>query len=449
MFLYRPTRSVTGRRFSRIGRTYIVLLSFVLMGYALMGRGFAYYGVAPIYVGEMTLLLGLCALIANRQTWRMLCLTYFLPLLLFMCWGIIRTLPYLHRYGIDAIRDSVIYGYGLFAIATAGVLVANPERIGLLLKYFQRYAVIFLFVAPVLWLGTRALGGYWPNNPITGVPILEVKGGDACVQVAGIMVFIVALGGGIYPWVAPIMVPLNVAVNLAGRAAILAFAIGAIIAVIFKPLSPRVWRIVAVVAVAVFVLWATGFEIKNAGGGRTISFDYLMDMLQSIVSDKKADPLLEGSRQWRLAWWNQILTYTLHGKYFWTGKGFGINLADDDGFQTDGLLRSPHNGHLMILARSGVPGICLWALTQLTFAGLMLRSHLQARRRSDYKWAGLFLVLLTYWAALLTNATFDVFIEGPMGGVWLWAVYGIGIASVLTFRRYPQVLYLPPQAYDV
>jgi len=25
--------------------------------------------------------------------------------------------------------------------------------------------------------------------------------------------------------------------------------------------------------------------------------------------------------------------YTIHGRYFWTGKGFGVNLADDDGFR--------------------------------------------------------------------------------------------------------------------
>ena len=28
-----------------------------------------------------------------------------------------------------------------------------------------------------------------------------------------------------------------------------------------------------------------------------------------------------------------IIDYTVFGDYFWTGKGFGISLADDDGFQ--------------------------------------------------------------------------------------------------------------------
>jgi hypothetical protein len=451
MFLYRPTRSVTGRRFSRLGRNYIITLSLVLMGYALAGRGFAYLGVAPIYVGEMTLAFGLFALLGSGQTWRMLRLTYFMPLILFMCWGAARTLPFLQIYGVDAVRDAVVWGYGLFAIATAGVLVSVPERLALLVKYFQRYAVIFLFLLPFLWMGSKGFGGSWPINPLTGWPIIEVKGGDACVQLAGIFAFLVTLGGSVNPWIGPLMIPLDIALNLEGRAGMLTFMVGACFAVVLKPLNVRTWRILGVIGGAIFLLWATGLEIKNVGGGREISFDYLVQTVQSVVSEKHADPMLEGSKEWRLHWWHDILNYTIHGKYFWTGKGFGINLANDDNYQVayGGLLRSPHNGHLTILARSGVPGIVLWGITQLTFAGLMLRELFRARRRSDYRWAGLFMVLLTYWAALLTNASFDVFIEGPMGGIWLWSIYGIGIASSLIFRRYPQVLYLPPNAVDV
>jgi hypothetical protein len=450
MFLSHPTRSINGKRFSRSGRNYLNVVCLALMGYGIAGRGFAYYGVKPIFVGELTLMLGLYALVNCGQTWRTLRLTYFLPLLCFMAWGFCRTVPFLKLYGVDAIRDSVVYGYGLFAIATTGVLLAAPERLALLVNYFQRYAIIFLCLIPPIWIGTHAFGGYWPDNPITGQPVIEVKGGDICVQLAGIFVFMASMGGGINPWIPTLLIPLDVGLNMEGRAGILSFSIGAMLAVALKPLNARVWRVFSVMGIALFLLWATDFEIKNVGGGRNISFDYFVQTVSSIVSNKKADPMLEGSKEWRLRWWHDIIDYTVHGKYFWTGKGFGINLADDDGYQVgDGMLRSPHNGHLMILARSGVPGIVLWALTQLTFGGLMLINHFRARMRNDYKWAGLFMVLLTYWAALLTNASFDVFIEGPMGGVWLWNIYGVGIAAVLIFKRYPQVLYLPPQAYDV
>jgi hypothetical protein len=28
----------------------------------------------------------------------------------------------------------------------------------------------------------------------------------------------------------------------------------------------------------------------------------------------------------------------------------------------------------------------------------------------------------------MVNATFDVYLEGPQGGIWFWCVFGFGIA---------------------
>jgi hypothetical protein len=315
-------------------------------------------------------------------------------------------------------------------------------------KFYRKYSVLYLVVMPALWLFVHTVGNSLPINPLTGGAYIEIKGGDVCVQLAGIFVFLASMGELVNPWIGPLFIPLDLVLNMEGRAGILSFAVGAFLAMTLKPFNARIWRVFGVITIALILLWATQLKIPNVGGGREISFEFATETVTSIFSDRgSADQ--EATKAWRLRWWHDILNYTVHGKYFWTGKGFGINLADDDGYQTDGMLRSPHNGHLTILARSGVPGICLWGLTQLSFAGSILFSFLRARRRRDYRWAGLFLCLLTYWAALLTNASFDVFIEGPMGGIWLWSIYGIGIASIIIFRRYPQVLYMPDQSIDV
>ena len=137
-----------------------------------------------------------------------------------------------------------------------------------------------------------------------------------------------------------------------------------------------------------------------------------------------------------MQWWTDIVNYTVHGRYFWGGKGYGINLADDDGYQVgDGTLRSPHNVHMTILARSGVVGIALWAAVQLTLGFAIGWAHLRARRRGDGQWASLFLFLGCYWAAFLINASFDVFLEGPMGGIWFWTVFGTGIACLWMYKN--------------
>src|SRR5205085_2751396 len=124
-----------------------------------------------------------------------------------------------------------------------------------------------------------------------------------------------------------------------------------------------------------------------------------------VVSESD-DPVLKGSKEWRLRWWRTIIDYTFYGEYFWTGKGFGINLAADDGFQVDPFLRSPHNGHMTILARMGIPGITLWFTVHLTWLFAMTMAYIRARRKRDWKWSGLLLFLLIYYAAFLTNASF-------------------------------------------
>ena len=41
------------------GDRYLALLAMVLLGYALMGKGFAYLGFPPLYVGEIAFLTGI------------------------------------------------------------------------------------------------------------------------------------------------------------------------------------------------------------------------------------------------------------------------------------------------------------------------------------------------------------------------------------------------------
>jgi O-antigen ligase len=143
---------------------------------------------------------------------------------------------------------------------------------------------------------------------------------------------------------------------------------------------------------------------------------------------------LEGTREWRLIWWDKIIDYTVHGKYFWTGKGFGINLTFDDGIELDpdNPSRNPHNSHLTILARSGVPGLLIWATLQLWFAYSMVRGWLRAKQARQHRRASLFAWVLAYWVAVLLNASFDPYLESPQGGIWFWCVFAYGIALVMT-----------------
>ncbi len=65
---------------------------------------------------------------------------------------------------------------------------------------------------------------------------------------------------------------------------------------------------------------------------------------------------------------------------------------------------------------------------------------MKSARRGEKAWANLFSLLICYWGAFFANATFDVFLEGPMGGIWFWSLYGIGMASVRIYRYRPEIL---------
>ncbi len=49
-------------------------------------------------------------------------------------------------------------------------------------------------------------------------------------------------------------------------------------------------------------------------------------------------------------------------------------------------------------------------------------------RRSGDSWDKRYAVwLMAYWLAFLVNAGFDVFLEGPMGGVLFWSLIGLSL----------------------
>lgn len=440
-----PTRA----KRDRLGDRFLLFLGIVLVGYSLGGKGFAYWGVKPLFIGEITLAFGMYYLFRKGKAFKILAMKEFIPLLLFMMWGLARTIPYYPTYQFDAIRDAVLWGYGLFAIVVCALFTARPERISNILPFFRKFTWIFLVLAPPL-LVLEKIDFPYPNFPGGENPIIMPKGGDIACHTVGVFAYYCLFGRRFNPFLPLASIPFIIAMCITGRAAMVTFLGGVGIFCIFKPFNLRALRIVGVLVLGLILLWATDLTIGDKTNTRNISWKYIQDAIESIVTDKEqAD--MSGTKEWRMNWWKDIIYYTLGngkstGKFFWAGKGYGCNLAEESGYMNEAAtgLRSPHNGHLTVLARSGVIGLGLWAMLQAYFGWLMLKNLLRAKRRKDWKWAGMFLSLLAYWAAFMANTTFDVFLEGPMGGVWFWSIYGFGIAAEWIFQRYPYVLYMEP-----
>ncbi len=423
-----------------LGDRYILALSCVLLGYAVMGKGFAYFGYPPFFVGELAFLAGLLVLLRSGCFVATFAFGPSLLLAAIMGWTLLRTLPFVGTYGFDALRDSVIIMYGGFSFIIAALLIEDCRRINTLVRYYKVFLGIYVPAVPFLF----PLGFYFGDDilsmPGTTVRLISLGPGEVATHLAGAAVF--ALAGFRRPtpfWTACLLVAL-VMVSAVSRAAMLAFVVPVVLAALVLGKA----RMLAVIIAVGLMLLTTAYVIETSFSSyheahssteRRVSSVQLVENIASIVG--RGGDQTEGTKEWREKWWNIIADNTVRGPYFWTGRGFGVNLAFEDGFgnrHNERPLRSPHNGHMTILARAGIPGAALWGVFLAAWLGALLRATSLARRSGQAEWAGLLLFVACYATSCVINATFDVALEAPMQGIWFWCLIGFGIGTTMIYR---------------
>jgi hypothetical protein len=420
---------------------YLILLSGVLLGYAMIGKGFAYLGLPPLFIGEIALSAGLVVMLRTGCLIAALATLPSLVLAATMLWVLLRTLPYVGVYGFDALRDSVVIMYGGFAFVVIALLLEDGRRINTILRYYRAFLNIYIPAIAFLFAFSRYLEDHIPRWPGYNVPLLHVGSGEIAVHLAGAVVFALVGFRKVTPlWIMFVLAALPMVIT-SSRAAMLAV----VLPIIFTTLVlGKVRELAAALVVGLFICVAV-YAVESATYSREalpeterqLSTRQIVKNAESIIGS--SDEKLEGTKTWRLEWWDIIMKNTVFGPNFWTGRGFGLNLADADGFQhrrdpNSPLLRSPHNVHMTILARAGVPGVALWLLFLAGWFGMLTNAMLAARRRRQPEWVGLFLFTICYVMSVVINATFDVALEGPMQGIWFWCLVGFGIGSVMIYR---------------
>lgn len=448
--------------FRALPRVFLGLLWTLILGYTFLGRSVAYLGAPPVFVGEIMLAFGLVAALASGR--RALLELSRSPvawlIVVWALWGVSGTLPYVGRYGTDALRDAVLWGYGAFALTVAACLLSAEALKTVVEKY--RTWMVMLAVWPVFSVTKDALVGSGPPfMPGTAIPLLSAKPGDLGVHLTGVAVLALVLRRANRGWAfwALWLVALAM-VAAVSRGGFLAVVAAFAVVSLLEPhgLGKRVaigamlLAAAAAVTITLSVALDTEPQVAMTTRERTLSPRQLVENVLSVigVSGRRSAGDLSDTRNWRLDWWRKIVDETLFGRYFWTGKGFGVNLADDDGFQVsspdEAPLRSPHNVFMTVLARMGAPGAVLFGLLLTSFAATLVRGYWQARRVGSLEWAGLNLWILAYWVAFIVNASFDVALEGPQAGIPFWCLVGLGIAVHAAQRRDLARAAVAPQA---
>lgn len=421
-----------------LSKGYAAVIAVLLLGYAFFDKSFAYLGVAPIYIGEIVLVIGVLVFVLGGVGSAAFRSPITIVLLFFVFWCFITMLPHIGRYGLLAARDSVIWSYSAYAIIVSGVLL-RAGYVDRAISLYGRWLPVFLFWVPVGFAASQVYGGYLPFVPGSEVSILSLKGGDMAVHLAGAASF---MGLGLHRWYGRPHSESRrlweillwgawaagfVATASQNRGGMVSIFAAMAVTMVFRPMG-RLQKVMLVGIVLLTASLALDISIPT-GGYRDISPRQVAENLGSVIFPDNQANYLSGSVEWRKRWWLTILDYTVFGEHRWFGKGYGVNLAVDDGFRNaDGSLRSPHNGHLNILARSGVPGFLLWLILLGTIGMSLVLAHFRARRAGNQILADINLWVLAYWVAFVMNASFDVYLEGPQGGIWFWCLVGFSIA---------------------
>ena len=426
------------------GDRYLALLATALLGYALMGRGFAYLGFPPLYVGEIALLTGTVVFLRTGALVASLTTLPSLVLVALMVWVLARTIPFVSVHGFDSLRDSAVVMYGAFALIVIGLLLEDARRIDTVLRYYNILLVSF----PAIFVGF-CLTLYWPEYVPTlfgSAPIVEITTSAVGTHLAGTLVFVlIGYRKVSFLWLFVWLATLTI-VAATNRGATLAVLVPVVFAMLMlgrlRLLLTAMLTVVSIFAVLLAVEGTFTQDNETEGSTkRQVSAHQLVKNAQSILGDS-GDQNVEGTKRWRLEWWNTIINDTIYGPNFWTGRGFGLNLAEADGHaggemvngQPRAPTRSPHNVHMTLLARAGVPGVALWSLVLICWGGTMLCAMLVARARGHKRWADLFLFVICYVTSIIINAFVDVTLEGPMQGIWFWCLFGFGIGSAMVYR---------------
>ena len=395
-------------------------LNFFVIVYGL----YAYFnkGVAYSYLVEVLLVLGIALIILNRGEYE---IVWNKPLKFIVFFLAINSLAFVLAIGkypfIEIIQDSFIFYYSLFVFVVfllAGEFEQLKSKLFLIYKWYPPIVFFnFLLVSYVPFFQEYKLFG--------DIPLMLYKYGDMGVHL--LISTLLLLGGWIKlpkKWTLIYVLLISflfLVIASYNRAGMLAYIVGlATFFIVYRKRFSRetigsYLRTIPLLLVLVLGIYANAHVEENFQG-RTLGLNQLTQNISSIVSGADEGTSLADNKVWRLAWWYKIVTDAVEPKNAIVGQGLGINLASISDVRVDNdNLRSPHNFHLNILARFGFIVFGAW----LVFMALHIKK-INAKPEEEFK-----VLILIAILAFLINATFDVYLEGPMGAFPFWTWLGI------------------------
>lgn len=404
-----------------------------LVLYASFGKGFAYAGWPPLFVGEVLLLLVLAAAVRPWMSFPRNLPALFTAFLVALAAGqlvldrLISDVPLLESLrGIAPIYYAG-YAFGLYALLRAYEERAGRQAVAATVEQAMVRAApwaigVLTLLAAFLVVEPPGL----PTWPVSGVAMLLTKPWDIAV---GLVLFVPAVlssrvagrrVGHSVPLVA-LWFGAALLVAFRSRGALLALLLGL---VVMRPHAARLMKGLMVALVVGLVLYTSGLTIQVRS--REISYDAIGDAVASMLWSGTEDDVgntYVGTTTWRADWWGGIWADVRAETMLLHGYGWGDNLAVRYGIKRslpgdEPALRMPHSIFFSLAGRAGV----VMAVGFLLVPVLTISSTF--RRRAPCPAPTTMQAARGALLAGIVSGLVDVYLEAPQGGILFWGLLG-------------------------
>ena len=397
-------------------RIYLNLYFFIMACYVFFNKGVAYS-----FMAEALWLLGLGLIFLSRRSYEFVWDLRAKLLTLFLLVGLLYIPIGLGGFPfIDVIRDSFVFQYGWFVFI---VFLFKEEQAQVWKKIITIYT----------WFPIFGLLNFFFQNfvvdadlfkPFGDISFILYKYGDMGVHllISSLVLLVFQQKRSIrFQAVMAILILFNLLILTAySRSGMLAYILGVLVYIVLsneayiKTRVKQYTKYLPLLLMIVVPIYAS-VKVQENFQGRKVGIEQVTQNVGSFVGASK-DANLEDNKLWRLVWWAKILDYSFSPSYFFQGKGLGMSLSETDQVVSEEAeVRSPHNFHLTVMARFGVPIFCIWLFWLFILYKPMFKRHLDAKT----------LLISTVLLSFIVNASFDVFLEGPMGAFPFWTWVGL------------------------
>ncbi len=403
------------------------LAFFLLVGYSLFGRAFAYIGIPPakIFIGDVVLVVLLVfnqRALVNRWFGALMKRTTLSPLswtlLISVMFGIIEVV-YGVLSGNSPLTAIQILVFNLYPLYVFLGIWAGMHWPGMLQKYIRVSAWWTATYGPLCLVALKNVTVMIPGSD---VPILGPPGSGS-----GALFGLLCLEANPSRFWFPIAVCAFMTLAMQIRADWVGLGVALLIWGILGKKLNRLFVMLGLVFGLLIIGFVADVHVYNPARGAEVSSREILGRALSAVDPELAaeyssnSAVYAGTVEWRQKWWKAIQDEVMKDKVsLLFGLGYGYPIKDLVPYLKGMDIRTPHSVLYFALGYSGLIGVAIFLTLQACILRLLWLSYKVTGQAYG----------IAYWSCVLISAFFGNLFETPAGAIPLYILGGLCIAPV-------------------